>query len=144
VENWESFVSIVKRHFAYLETDFGFKLASQDIPFIVYESQLLIITIFLDQFSGRHELDLNIDTIDRSQKISQSLSIDTLLSLLETSFVRKNVYPSYKIETLELAVKEMAQLLKKYGSDILVGDTAELKRLKVLAMKRFRDMYPKH
>jgi hypothetical protein len=139
---WDTFTEIVTLHFGYLETHYSFKKVSMTVPFIVYESFFLRIRIFLNQ--QRSELTLNISSLDDPQNKGGGFDLDSLIGIRGNGLERKGIFPIYDFEHLNIAVQEMAQLLQRYGSDLLGGDLNELERLKKLGVDEVRRMYPKH
>jgi hypothetical protein len=61
---WNEFLNMVNHHFKYLETEFGFKRTLTEIPFVIYESQMLRINIFWE-YGGRYELGLSIRSSEK-------------------------------------------------------------------------------
>lgn len=126
---WDDFTKIVHRYFEYLETDFGFRRVSARVPFVVYDSAFLRIRIYYD-ISGRQELDLGIEPFERIDKLGRDFGIGRLIRLHDTAGGGKFrvSYPSTS-EELEVSVAELANLLKRYGSNILGGDLRDLRCL---------------
>jgi hypothetical protein len=139
VDIWDDFVKLVRIHFEYLETKYNYKFLSSTQPSVKYQSNFLMTGIFLAQV-GTPEIDLYISEIP-DQNNSSKIWLDNLIFVYcgsETERIHK--FPRYDVESLDIAVKEMAILLEKYGTNILRGGMKELERFLVLRKIRYRDI----
>ena len=82
IATWDEFVKIVKEDFSYLETDFGFKLVSTQVPFVKYESPKVRMDIYWS-IDTRHELDLGIIPLTKIEGIRSSIGISSLTLIHE-------------------------------------------------------------
>jgi hypothetical protein len=132
MRRWDEFITIVDRHFKYLETEFGLKRISTEIPFVIYESPFFNIKIFWE-YGGRYELDLAIVLPEELNKYRYDISIGMLAVLHGSN--RPEDYDWLLVNTkgkLEMGVKELADLLRKYGTKLLLGDSNEIKKVQKL------------
>jgi hypothetical protein len=137
---WNDFVELVKQNFQYLEKEFKFRLVSYTRPFIAYKSPLMALRLYLDEMSATEfEVDIIAEGIEERLN---TLSLDSLITLRGLEGERKNICPSFDHESLEIAVKEAAQFLKKYGTNILNGDIGEFLCLKKENEKRIENGKP--
>ena len=141
---WDDFIAIVDRHFKYLETDFGFKRVSTELPFVNYESPYLRVFIFLE-LGGRSELDLGFESVEQKYRPPRgSFGIDMLIDLHEPTKERAHIYPAYTLEGLEAAMKELAESLLTYGANMLRGDLRDLVRLQELEREEIKKYSKRH
>ena len=141
---WGEFVTIVDKHFKYLETEFGFKWVSNLTPFVIYESSSLRLKVFWED-DGHHEVDLGIDPFQRIDKHNISFGISELVRLHhpKESESYESSHPRTK-EDLDISVRELAMIVKKYGSDVLRGDLKDLERIEKLREQVGRKMSWRH
>jgi hypothetical protein len=127
---WEEFANIVERYFKYLEADYGFKRLSKDKPFIKYKSNTISLDIYFD-IDRHRELDLGIKPLKKIDKLERSFGIGVLIMLNSTN--GKDLgYMSPFLNTKQEAVfevKKLADLLLKYGLNVLKGDMSDLERI---------------
>jgi len=125
---WDDFLEIVDRNFKYLETEFGFRKVSTQIPSVEYESSFLRISIYYD-IANRKELDVGIWPLQTIRRKGERFGIGSLVKLHnpdpDESEDYMSPFPLTK-EQLEIEVQKYAALLLKYGSDVLHGDLLDL------------------
>jgi hypothetical protein len=132
---WDEFKIIVEKHFNYLETEFGFRQVSFEVPFIIYESPFLCIRIFWE-YGGRYELDLGIESKNESKNGLPSISLGMLAQLYKPKKDKNFEWLLIKTkEQLDSGVRELAELLRKYGTNLLRGDFHELDTIHKLEKK---------
>jgi hypothetical protein len=130
VITWDEFIRIVDKDFKYLETEFGFKRISTDMPFIKYESSHIQIKVYYD-INRHHELDLGIRPFKKIDKFGTSYGIGLLVRLYDPGYKAKyQISPFPKtIDEIQCSVKELSEMLKKYGSSLLKGDMTDIERM---------------
>jgi hypothetical protein len=133
-EFWQKFIEIVENNFNFLKTDYGFKINSTEIPFVIYESPFLRVRIYWE-FGGRWELDLGITPNKESYYYDHSIGIGRLAGL--HGIKNPETFDSLEwglsintIEKLEAGVKKLADSLRQYGVKLLSGDFSEIELLK--------------
>jgi hypothetical protein len=123
---WDDFLKIVDNNFKYLETEFGFRKVSTQVPFVTYESMVLRISIYYD-IDGRKELDVGIEPLQEISSPQKSVHIGTLVWLHDPERHESygSPFPCSK-EELETEIQKYVALLQKYGADVLRGDLRDL------------------
>jgi hypothetical protein len=118
---FDEFANLVKKYFDYLEKDYGYNISLEPSKSLVsYELNSKGVSIFWD-YSFQHELDLSIYPIPIRQQIPfQSVPIELIMELKDQR-TYGSYYPPFPFTLKEvgLEIRELAGLLKKYGSDIL-------------------------
>jgi hypothetical protein len=126
---WEKFVEAVGRHFRFLETEFGFTHKTPKLPNIIYESDSLQVQVYYDA-DGRHELDLGIRRLGDDLRKPLSVGIGMLMRLKDGPNTQGYQSPfPFTDEALEIEVKRLAELLRKYGSAVLSSDPRDFDRI---------------
>jgi hypothetical protein len=127
---WQAFLNIMDDNFKYLETEFGFKKVSVEMPLIKYNSQDIELDIFYD--IDRHcELDLRIRPKKQIDKLGRSFGIGVIIQFSNLQGKAESYmspFPTTK-EEVKTEVKKLSVLLKKYGLNILQGDLTDLERI---------------
>jgi hypothetical protein len=130
--NWQDAIDIVSSQFRYLETDFGFKLISLAPPFIKYESKTIKLNIYYE-IDGRGELDLSIEPFEKFDSLINDRREYGIKDLMRVN--RDKGHDGYivpfpgTINELETNVRELSDLLKKYGESVLKGDISDFIRI---------------
>jgi len=137
---WDKFVELVTGHFEFLETEFHFERKEVKSPFIFYRSDKVEVRVYYS-IAKHHELDLGIRRLGDDPRTVPSLHIQGLIMLSDWRLAEKCrlVYPSTE-ESLEVEVQRMAELLKKYGSSVLNGDSRDFERIERLSKERWEEI----
>jgi len=121
MNTFDAFAILVTKYFDYLEKDYGYTIALEPSKSSVsYELDSKQVSIFWD-YTQHHELDLAIFPIPIRQQIPfPSVDIVRIMELKDPKTYGSyfSPFPS-TLEELEAEIRELAGLLKKYGSDIL-------------------------
>jgi hypothetical protein len=124
---WDTFVELVIRHFAFLETDFDFKCQEPTPPFVYFISSRIKVFLHYDQL--HHELELGVRQID-DPSTKHIITIGMLMFLAGDPMAHKSRSPRpSNARDLSIEVLRMADQLKKYGLAILQGDESDFERL---------------
>ena len=126
IVTWTDFLDIVDRNFKYLETEFGLRKVSTDLPFVIYETPLVRIFIYYD-IAGVKELDLSIRPFQRIGKFERDFGMGMISRLHNPDKHEDDKSPCPRTkDELENGVQKYASQLREYGSDILHGDLRDL------------------
>ena len=121
MNTFDAFAILVTKYFDYLEKDYGYKITLKpSTSSVSYELNSKQIVVFWD-YSGHHELDLVIYPIPLRQQIPvPSVPIERIMELKDPKTKGSYYTPlPHTLEEVEPEIRELAGLLKKYGSDIL-------------------------
>lgn len=135
---WDKFIEATKHHFHFLETDFGFRLTSNKVPFAVFESDKLQVLVLFDESRG-NELDLGIKRIKDSPRKDKSIGIENLMRLKDGPIAKGYPvrFPATE-KALDVDVKSLADHLRKYGLALLQGNLRDLELLEQLEQEFVR------
>jgi len=140
---WDKFLEQVRSNFNFLETELGFTCKETKLPFVIYESRKLLVLVYYDA-NGRHELDLIIKRIGDDPRKSLSVGIGMLIRLRDEKNTEGYMCPFPATESdLEVEVKHLAELLRKYGADVLNGDLSDFDRIEQLERELAKKYGPK-
>src|SRR2546425_893078 len=116
---WKRFFESVRRHFGFLETEFGFAQKAVKPPTVIFESDKLRLLIVFDESRG-NELDLAIRRFSDETRKPLSVGIDTLMRFADgrNSPGYPPAFPTTE-EAVEAEVRRLAELLRKYGRPLL-------------------------
>jgi hypothetical protein len=93
------------------------------------------ISIFWDYW-GNHELDLAIRPFKKIDPFERSFGISGLMLIYDRRKYGKTLAPfPHSCDELEIAVKELADQLRKYGTKMLQGDLSDLEKIQKLEKK---------
>jgi hypothetical protein len=142
---WEIFVETVRRHFHFLEMDFGFVIKSTKPPFVIYESDKLQVLVFYDESRGC-ELDLSVGRHGDDHSRIPRLGIEKLMRLKDVQKAEsyRLSYPCTE-EDLQIEVERLATLWLRYGLEVLQGDMRDFERVRQMddaLAKTFRPYRP--
>ena len=111
---YDLFVSFVEYHFKDLESKYGFRIMSTQVPFVIYESESFIIFIYYEA-GNRYEVDLTIEE-KQTQINTHSIHISDLVK--DKKIIKKMEQEWLLVNTdekLERVVKELSLLFHKVG-----------------------------
>lgn len=132
------FKEAVLSNFDFLKS-FGLKPKQAGPTFVRYESK----TTFVDVYHGRSSFEMGIDVgrRDRPEKYSLGYLVSRAgKSAWDTEgFSRGTIFQVSSYEAVQRTAKEIAQLLKKYGSSSCVGI-----QLSMMNLKRQTGVHPRH
>ena len=121
MNTFDAFAILVTKYFDYLEKDYGYTIALEPSKSAVfYKLNSKQIMIHWD-YTQHHELDLGINPNPIRQQIPfPSVDIVRIMELKDPKTYGSyfSPFPS-TLEELEAEIRELAGLLKKYGSDML-------------------------
>ena len=140
---WETFTKTVSRYFHFLETEFGFVRKTMNPPNVIYVSDKLQVQVYYD-VNGRHELDLGLRRLADDPRKPLSLGIGMLMRLKDgqDTVGYPSPFPSTE-KALETEVRNLAELLHNYGSDVLKGDLHGFERMEQLDKELAKKFGPK-
>jgi hypothetical protein len=121
---WDNFLESVVRHFHFLVTDLDYVSKPPKQPFVTYESEEVQVLVYFDA-DGRHELDLRIRRLKDDVRRIPGVGPGEMMMLTDAQAAEqyRSPFPSNEID-LELEVRRLAELLRRFGSSFLNGDDA--------------------
>ena len=140
---WDKCAELVKKNFAFLETDFNYELKEAKHPFIWYTSDKIKVGIYYKETGNwSHELDLGVHRIVDNPNFFPSIHVSELIRLSPDSREAENYYAPFpkSVEELEIEVPKLAGLLRKYGSKILKADPDVFEKIERLREERVREI----
>jgi hypothetical protein len=113
----QAFNDLVLKHFAFLRDGYGFVARIEGPEHVVFETGLCQVTVAFDR------RDLIVDIHSREEQIINRVrcSLYELVKLKDSAMLRSLPPPPEGL-TLEGWLQNAAELLEKYGSDMLSGD----------------------
>ena len=124
------FADSVRSRFAFLEQNCGFKLESQDITFVRYESAL----VFVNAYHGRSSYELGLQVGPRFQGLDieqeEHFSIWEIVRASGDMEVPNGLPAAQTREDIVSGLDTIADLLKRYGTKALAGDKEVFEQLR--------------
>jgi hypothetical protein len=143
---WDKFVELVKKHFAFLELDFQFKIIEVKSPFVWYASDKTKVRVYYKETGNwPYELDLSVLRVDDDPNTSLAVGVSEMI-LLSHDWREAEQYRApfpKSAEELEIELPKLAEILKKYGPKILKADPNVFGRLERLREGRVREINEK-
>jgi hypothetical protein len=137
---WQVFVESVTREFAFLEDEFSLLRKTTAKPVVNYESDRLRVSIFYDS-DRSHELDIGIRRLTDEPRNVPSIGLSELMQLVdkEAGLAYRLSYPANEMD-LETEVRRQADLLRKYGDDLLRNKESVFAGVRDLNRQREREI----
>ena len=127
-----TFNESIRASFAFLEANYQFRLLDEQPNYFRFESERVVVVLAYDQ-QRSYEINLALGQQGDPQPLFD------LGEVLRSRKVESDKHPTgYYAQTNESArnlVLQMADLLKRYGADLLRGDTSAWRELKALREK---------
>jgi hypothetical protein len=127
--------------FGFLETNFGFRKKASKTPLVTYESDKLKLSVYYDA-ENRHELDLTIRRLSDDPRRPLSIGIGMLLQLHGAPEKYSTPFPATEAE-LEIGLNRLADLLRKYGTPLLAGNSKDFERVEKIEADLARKLGPR-
>jgi hypothetical protein len=138
----EQFVDLVRRDFHYLEKQYGFKIKSIDVPFIIYESNRVHVRFYYDP--AREEFDLGFGLLSSKDPMKRNYGLFALKLLKEPDKSKQSLHRHFQSTQAELleAVHDLAEYLSGFSA-LLSGDEKAYKYLDTEVEVREREIVTK-
>lgn len=123
----------VFRHFKFLIDNYGFNCVEMNITFVRYESKKVFANIYHSR--GSYELGFEIGFISNERENENKYSLKEIIELLTNDTFTP--FQTSNVEGVKKFVSIMADLVKKYAIDAILGDKNFFKKLAEARAKWF-------
>lgn len=122
------FKEAVLSAFNFLITDYGFRCVKKDITLVRYESKNIFVEAYFNNSTGELEVLLGSsgEHIDNRREFYLYELVHSKDQNVSTGFP---MFTAHNHKQMVQSLRQLATLLKKYGKDLLKGDTDKFKQL---------------